>query len=53
MKILIFLLHFAFNAYASEYVLWYGSPAGNGMMEALVVGNGRIGGQVYGHPGKY
>jgi len=53
MKIIILLLFFALNAHASDYVLWYEKPAENGMNEALVIGNGRIGGQIYGHPGKY
>ena len=30
--------------------LWYDKPAAPGMDEALVVGNGRLGGMVYGDP---
>ncbi len=52
MKSFIFLLFLALSANASDYVLWYSKPAANGMNEALVIGNGRIGGQIYGHPGK-
>jgi hypothetical protein len=52
MKKLIFLLFLALNVNASDYVLWYEKPAADGMNEALVIGNGRIGGQIYGHPGK-
>ncbi|CAG2172714.1 unnamed protein product [Oppiella nova] len=36
---------------ASDKVFWYESPAADGMNEALPIGNGRIGGLVYGHPG--
>jgi hypothetical protein len=53
MKKFIFFLCLAFSANASDYVLWYQKPAANGMNEALVIGNGRIGGQIYGHPGKF
>jgi hypothetical protein len=53
MKNFIFLVCLAFSANASDYVLWYEKPAANGMNEALVIGNGRIGGQIYGHPGKF
>ncbi len=53
MKNFIFLVCLAFSANASDYVLWYQKPAANGMNEALVIGNGRIGGQIYGHPGKF
>ncbi len=52
MKNLIFLVCLALSANASDYVLWYQKPAANGMNEALVIGNGRIGGQIYGYPGK-
>jgi hypothetical protein len=52
MKNFLFLLILALSANASDYVLWYQNPAANGMNEALVIGNGRIGGQIYGHPGK-
>ncbi|CAG2166431.1 unnamed protein product, partial [Oppiella nova] len=37
---------------ASDKVFWYESPAADGMNEALPIGNGRIGGLVYGHPEK-
>ncbi|CAG2165736.1 unnamed protein product, partial [Oppiella nova] len=37
---------------ASDKVFWYESPAADGMTEALPIGNGRIGGLVYGHPDK-
>jgi alpha-L-fucosidase 2 len=32
----------------SPFTLWYGQPAGPGMNEALPIGNGRLGGLVYG-----
>jgi hypothetical protein len=52
MKKLILFIFLALSANASDYVLWYEKPAADGMNEALVIGNGRIGGQIYGHPGK-
>ncbi len=36
----------------SPYVLWYSTSAADGMNEALVIGNGRIGGMIYGKPGR-
>ncbi len=55
MKNFILLLFLALNANASDYVLWYDKPADNTktMNEALVIGNGRTGGQILGNPGKY
>ncbi|CAG2171331.1 unnamed protein product, partial [Oppiella nova] len=35
---------------ASDKVFWYESAAADGMQEAAPIGNGRIGGLVYGHP---
>jgi alpha-L-fucosidase 2 len=35
---------------ASDLVLWYRQPAKSGMNEALPIGNGRMGGLIYGAP---
>ncbi|CAG2175595.1 unnamed protein product [Oppiella nova] len=37
---------------ASDKVFWYEKGAADGMNEASPIGNGRIGGLVYGHPDK-
>ncbi len=34
-----------------EYVLWYDTPAGE-WTEALPVGNGRLGGMIFGNPAR-
>ena len=52
-SILLLLNCFALYAKASDYVLWYETPASNAMNEALPIGNGRIGALIYGHPGMF
>ncbi len=47
----ILFICFVLNVKASDYVLWYETPAKDGMNEALPVGNGRIGALIYGHAG--
>ncbi|CAG2179747.1 unnamed protein product, partial [Oppiella nova] len=37
---------------ASDKVFWYESGAADGMNEAVPIGNGRVGGLLYGHPEK-
>jgi alpha-L-fucosidase 2 len=36
--------------FASSYVLWYDAPAAPGMNEALPIGDGKLGGLIYGQP---
>lgn len=40
------------NSQDSENVLWYEKPAGNDWMKALPIGNGRLGGMVFGGVGR-
>ncbi len=57
MKNKLFLLLFSFigigfvNAQNENHVLWYESPSNN-WNEALPIGNGRIGGMIFGNPAK-
>ena len=52
MKIFLLLINcLIFGVNSSDYILWYDKAAENGMKEALPIGNGRIGGLIYGHPG--
>ena len=43
-----FLMPFASPVAARDLTLWYDRPAANAMDEALPVGNGRIGGVLFG-----
>jgi alpha-L-fucosidase 2 len=50
-QLLITLLIFAPSAFPQnfkDYVLWYDKPASDWMTEALPIGNGRLGGMVFG-----
>ncbi|MDO6429124.1 glycoside hydrolase N-terminal domain-containing protein [Flavitalea sp. BT771] len=48
--ILLFLLPFALHAQDSLMKLWYLEPAGDKWVNALPLGNGRIGAMVFGNP---
>jgi len=45
----LFLLVFSFNIYSQENLLWYNQPAKK-WVEALPLGNGRMGAMVFGDP---
>jgi len=48
---LLLIQYFVLQVKASDYVLFYDKSAANGMNEALPIGNGRIGGLIFGAPG--
>jgi hypothetical protein len=50
--IVIFILLFVQVIHASDYKLWYDEAGSDGSMnEGLPIGNGRLGGFIYGNPG--